>query len=56
MCGTSITLILKETMAFKIPCISLNKSINFNRNETNSKMKNSTHSFRKTNFPRIAYL
>ena len=28
----------------------LNKNINFNKNETESKMENPTHSFRETNF------
>ena len=31
------------------PCILLNKNINFNKNETESKMENPTHSFRETN-------
>ena len=30
------------------PCILLNKNINFNKNETESNMGNSTHSFRET--------
>ena len=33
----------------KNPCILLNKNINFNKNETESKMANHTHSFRGTN-------
>ena len=33
----------------KRPCILLNKNKNFNKNETESKMENPTHSFRKTN-------
>ena len=32
----------------KRPCILLNKNINFNKNETESKMENPTHSFRET--------
>ena len=32
----------------KSPCILLNKNINFNKNETESNMENSTHSFRET--------
>ena len=32
-----------------ILCIILNKNINFNKNETESKMENPTHSFRETN-------
>ena len=34
----------KESMHF------LNKNINFNKNKTESKMENPTHSFRETNF------
>ena len=33
----------------KSPCILLNKNINFNKNETESKMENPIHSFRETN-------
>ena len=33
----------------KSPCILLNKNINFNKNETESKMENPTHSFRDSN-------
>ena len=33
----------------KSPCILLNKNINFNKNETESKMKNLTHIFKETN-------
>ena len=33
----------------KSPYILLNKNINFNKNETESKMENPTHSFRETN-------
>ena len=29
------------------PCILLNKNINFNKNETESKIENPTHSFRE---------
>ena len=32
-----------------ILCIIMNKNINFNKNETESKMENPTHSFRETN-------
>ena len=32
-----------------ILCIILNKNINFNKNETESKMENPRHSFRETN-------
>ena len=31
------------------PCILLNKNINFNKNETEPKMENPTHSFREAN-------
>ena len=31
------------------PCILLNKNTNFNKNETESKMKSPRHSFRGTN-------
>ena len=31
----------------KSPCILLNKNIDFNKNETESKMENLTHSFRE---------
>ena len=33
----------------KSPCILLSKNINFNKNGIESKMENSTHSFRETN-------
>ena len=33
----------------KISCILLNKNINFNKNEMESKMGNPTHSFREAN-------
>ena len=49
MCGFSIVLILKGIMTFLSPCILLNKNVNFNKNETESKMENPTHSFRETN-------
>ena len=41
LCGFSIILILKEIMTFvksKSQCVLLNKKINFNKNETESKM------------------
>ena len=38
-----------DVLKSKSPCILLNKNINFNKNETESKMENRTHSFRKTN-------
>ena len=31
------------------PCSLLNKNINFNKNETESKMENTTDAFRETN-------
>ena len=34
----------------KSPYFLLNKNVNYNQNEMESKMENSTHSFRKTNF------
>ena len=36
----------------KSPCILLNKNINFNVNETESKMENPTDYFRETNLVR----
>ena len=50
VCGFSIILILKGIMTFqsqKSPCILLKKNINFSKNEMESKMENSTHSFRE---------
>ena len=38
-----------DVLKSKNPCISMNKNINFNKNETEWKMKNTTHSFRETN-------
>ena len=32
-----------DVLKSKSPCILLNKSINFNKNETESKMENPTH-------------
>ena len=34
---------LKGIMTLKSPCFLLNKNINFNKNETKSKMENATH-------------
>ena len=48
MRGFSIILILKKNMTF-CPCLLLNKNINFNKNEMQSKMENPTHNFRETN-------
>ena len=38
-----------EVLKSKSLCILLNKNINFNKNETESKMENPTQSFRETN-------
>ena len=38
-----------DVLKSKSPCILLNKNINFNKNKTESKMENPTHSFRETN-------
>ena len=55
MCSFSIILILKriDVLKSKNPCILLNKNINFNKNETKSKMENSIHSFREANLQLI---
>ena len=37
-----------DVLKSKSPCILLNKYINFNKNETGSKMENPPHSFRET--------
>ena len=37
-----------EVLKSKRPCILLNKNVNFNKNETQSKMESLTHSFRET--------
>ena len=37
-----------DVLKLKRPCILLNKNINFNKNETESKMEGTTHSFRET--------
>ena len=49
MCGFSIILILNKVFKPKNPCILLNKNVNYNKNETESKMENPAHSFRETN-------
>ena len=36
-----------DVLKSKTPCILLNKNINFNKNETESRMKNPTHSFKR---------
>ena len=38
-----------DVLKSKSPCILLNSKINFNKNETESKIENPTHSFRETN-------
>ena len=51
MCGFSKILILKgiyDVLKSKSPCFLLNKTINFNKNETESKMENAVNDFRKT--------
>ena len=47
LCGFSIILIFNGILAFSF--FLLNKNINFNKNETESKIENPTHSFRETN-------
>ena len=37
-----------DVLKSKSPCSLLNKNINFNKNGTESKMENPTHSFRET--------
>ena len=38
-----------DVLKSKSSCFLLNKNINFNKNETKSKMENPTHSFRELN-------
>ena len=38
-----------DVLESKSPSILLNKNINFNKNKTESKMENPTHSFREMN-------
>ena len=38
-----------DVLKSKIPSFLLNKNINFDKNETESKIKNPTHSFREMN-------
>ena len=38
-----------DVLKSKSPCIFLNKSTNFNKNGTESKIENPTHTFRETN-------
>ena len=51
MCGSSIVFILTnyDILKSNSPCILLNKNINFNPNETESKMENPTHTVREMN-------
>ena len=39
-----------DVLKSKRSCIFWNKNINFNKNETKSKIENPTHSFRESNF------
>ena len=45
-----------DVLKSKSPCILLNKNINFNKNETESKMENPTHGFGKTNLMLSAHI
>ena len=38
-----------DVLKLNSPCILLKKNINFNKNETELKMENPTHSFREMN-------
>ena len=52
MSGFSVILSLKknyDVLMSKSPCILLNKNVNFNKNETESKTENPTHGFIETN-------
>ena len=54
LCGFSIIYYFHfgrtyDVLESKSSCILLNKNINFNKNETKSKMENPTHSFKETN-------
>ena len=52
LCVAYIILIFErnyDVLKSKSACILLNKNINFNKNETESKMEKPTHSFRETN-------
>ena len=52
VCGFSITYFGKNYGVLKLesPCFLLSKNINFNKNETKSKMENPTNSFREMNY------
>ena len=45
-----------DVLKSKSTCILLNKNINFNRNEMESKKENPTSSFRETNFFALAHI
>ena len=52
MCGFSIIFYFEknyDVLKSKSSCFTLNKNINFDKNETELKMKNSTHSFSEMN-------
>ena len=53
LCGFLLFYVLKKIWGFKAkeksPCFLLNKNRNFNKNKTESKMKNSKHTFREMN-------
>ena len=38
-----------NALKLKSPCFLLNETVNFNKNETESKIENPTHSFREMN-------
>ena len=45
-----------DVLKWKSPCFSLNKNINFDKDETESKMENPTHSFREMKLVLISEL
>ena len=51
VCGFSSIFLERnyDVLKSKCPCFLLNKTINFNKNETDSKMETSTNSFREMN-------
>ena len=50
VCGFSIILIFNyDVLKSKSPCVYLNKEIDFNKNNAESKMENCRHSFREMN-------
>ena len=50
---TSITILKRIVLKSKRPRILLNENITFNKNETESKIENPTHSFREANLQLI---